>query len=198
MRQITAIWAVLIAVVLIPVIAAGFSPYLAWRDPVYIAAGFAGVACLSLLLLQPLLAAKDLPGLTPVFSRHLHRWVGMALVGAIVIHVGGLWITSPPDVVDALTFTSPTPFSAWGVIAMWTAFAAAALGILRQRTALRFRVWRLTHTTLASVTIAGSIIHALLIEGTMEIMSKIILCVLIFLASARTLAKLRVWDVARR
>ena len=30
---------------------------------------------------------------------------------AVVIHVAGLWITSPPDMIDALLFTSPTPFS---------------------------------------------------------------------------------------
>jgi predicted ferric reductase len=91
---------------------------------------------------------------------------------AIYIHVGGLWITSPPDVVDALLFVSATPFSAWGVIAMWAAFFAAFLGIYRQRMALRFRVWRLTHTMLASVTIIGSVVHAMLIEGTMEIMTR--------------------------
>ncbi len=131
-------------------------------------------------------------------SRRAHRWVGIALIVAIFVHVGGLWITSPPDVVDALLFVSATPFSAWGVIAMWAAFSTAFLGIYRQRLALRFRVWRLTHTTLASVTIVGSVVHAMLIEGTMEIMTKTALCALVLLASGRSLAKLRVWDVRRR
>ncbi len=131
-------------------------------------------------------------------SRRAHRWVGIALIVAIFIHVGGLWITSPPDVVDALLFVSATPFSAWGVIAMWAAFSAAFLGIYRRRLTLRFRVWQLTHTTLASVTIVGSVVHAMLIEGTMEIITKTALCVLVLLASGRALAKLRVWDVRRR
>jgi hypothetical protein len=47
------------------------------------------------------------------------------LVVAVVVHVGGLWITSPPDMIDALLLTSPTPFSAFGVIAMWAIFAVA-------------------------------------------------------------------------
>ncbi len=153
---------------------------------------------MGLLLMQPLLAAKDLPGLSPMTSRQLHRWVGVSLVAAILIHVGGLWITSPPDVMDALLFVSPTPFSAWGVIAMWAAFAVASLGLFRQRLNLRFRIWRLGHTGLATITIVGSVVHAMLIEGTMEIMTKTALCALVLLASVRALAKLRVWDVRRR
>ncbi|WP_420586491.1 ferric reductase-like transmembrane domain-containing protein [Ruegeria sp.] len=183
---------------LVPVIAAAFSPYLAWREPVYIVAGFAGIFSMCLLLLQPLLAGRELPGLSAIANRHLHRLVGLAFVAAIMIHVGGLWITSPPDVVDALLFVSPTPFSAWGVVAMWAAFAAALFGVFRSRMNLRFRVWRLSHTGLASVTILGSVVHAMLIEGTMEIMTKTALCALVLLASVRTLARMRVWDIKRR
>lgn len=198
MTQHLAIWAALIAALTVPMIAAANSPLLAWRDPVYILAGFAGVFSMGLLLLQPLLAGRDLPGLSPLTSRLWHRRIGISLVVAVVIHVGGLWVSSPPDVVDALLFVSPTPFSAWGVVAMWAAFAAAFLGLYRQRLNLRFRVWRLGHTGLASVTIIGSVVHAMLIEGTMEIMTKTALCILVLLASIRTLAKLRVWDVRRR
>ncbi len=198
MQRRVAIWAGLLAVLLAPVIAAAFSPYLAWREPVYILAGFAGITGMCLLLVQPLLAGRWLPGLSPVSSRHWHRRCGLALVAAIVIHVGGLWMTSPPDVVDALLFVSPTPFSAWGVTAMWAAFAAAMMGILRQRLSLRFRVWRLGHASLAVVTILGSVVHALLIEGTMEIVTKVALCALVVLASVGTLARLRVWELRRR
>lgn len=192
------IWAVLACAIVVPIAAAAMSPLLEWRDPIYIIAGFAGIIGMAVLLVQPLLAGRYLPGLSPVTNRHLHRFAGLALVGAILIHVGGLWVTSPPDVVDALLFVSPTPFSAWGVIAMWAAFAAALLGLFRQRLALRFRVWRLGHTGAATVTIVGSVVHAMLIEGTMEVMTKTALCGLVLLASARTLARLRVWDVRRR
>ncbi|MCA0927693.1 ferric reductase-like transmembrane domain-containing protein [Ruegeria profundi] len=192
------IWAVVTAALAVPLVAAAYSPLLAWRDPIYILAGFAGVLSMGLLVLQPLLAGRDLPGLTPLESRHWHRWVGVTLVITILTHVAGLWVTSPPDVVDALLFVSPTPFSAWGVVAMWAAFAAATLGIYRQRLALRFRVWRLSHTGLATVTIIGSVVHAILIEGTMEVMTKTALCALAVLAAARTLIRLRVWDIRRR
>jgi hypothetical protein len=113
------IWARLAVALVAPVAIAATSPLLAWRQPVYIAAGFAGVVAMGLLLLQPLLAGGYLPGLGTRVGRLAHRRVGVALVAAVVLHVAGLWITSPPDVVDALLFRSPTPFSAWGVVAMW-------------------------------------------------------------------------------
>ena len=57
------IWIALTVVVAIPIIAATMSPQLAWRSPVYIAAGFAGIVAMSLLLIQPLLAGGSLPAL---------------------------------------------------------------------------------------------------------------------------------------
>src|SRR3954468_22954541 len=113
------IWAALAAAVCVPAGAAAASPQLAWRGPLYITAGFAGIFALGLMLVQPLLAGGTLPGLSGYRGRRAHRWIGGALVVAVVIHVAGLWITSPPDMVDALLFTSPTPFSPFGVIAMW-------------------------------------------------------------------------------
>ncbi|MEN0087806.1 MAG: hypothetical protein AAF737_05155 [Pseudomonadota bacterium] len=102
---------------------------------------------------------------------------------AVLIHVGGLWITSPPDVVDALLFASPTPFSIWGVTAMWALFAAAAVALLRRKLKLRWSTTRRTHLTLTATVIAGSVAHTLLIEGTMELASKIVLCCLVVLAA---------------
>lgn len=167
------------------------SPLLAWREPIYILAGFAGVVAMGLLLLQPLLAGGDLPGLTTPKARVLHRWVGMGLVFAILAHVGALWITSPPDVVDALLFVSATPFSVWGVTAMWAVFAAALIALLRRRLGLPFKRWRVAHLTLAVITVVGSVVHALMIEGTMELYSKVALCALVGLATARLVWSLR-------
>ena len=117
----------------IPVAAAAASSLLAWRGPVYILAGFAGIAALGLLLVQPLLIGGYLPGLAALRGRRAHRWIGGALVAAVVVHVGGLWITSPPDMVDALLFESPTPFSPSGVISMWAIFAVGLLAAFRRR-----------------------------------------------------------------
>ncbi|QJF50415.1 ferric reductase [Roseobacter ponti] len=176
-----AVWAVLLPAVLLPLAMAAASPLLAWRDPVYIIAGFAGIVAMSLLLVQPLLARGRLPGLNIRQSRTLHRMTGAALVAGVVIHVVGLWVTSPPDVVDALLFRSPTPFSAWGVIAMWAVFAAAVLAVFRRR--LRPRLWRLAHSGIAVVIVTGTVIHALQIEGTMETASKVALCALVIAAT---------------
>ena len=191
-----AIWAALALALAVPIAAAALSPQLAWRRPVYIAGGFAGIIALGLILLQPLLAGGYLPGLPTLQGRRVHRWIGGLLVAAIVVHVGALWITSPPDVIDALLFRSPTPFSAWGVIAMWAIFAAALLALFRRRLHLRPRTWRVAHTLLAILIVAGSVVHALLIEGTMETVSKAVLCALVILATAKAMSDLRVW--ARR
>ena len=138
----TLIWAALVAAVGVPMVAAAASPQLAWRDAIYILAGFAGIVALGLLLVQPLLMGGYLPGLSAYRGRRAHRWIGGALVVAVVVHVMGLWITSPPDMIDALLFTSPTPFSPFGVISMWAIFAVALLAALRQR--LGLRTWRIS------------------------------------------------------
>ena len=192
------IWAALAAALAVPAAIAATSPLLAWRDPVYIAAGFAGVLAMALLLLQPLLAGGYLPGLPARRGRRLHFWVGLGLVTAVATHVFGLWLTSPPDVVDALLFRSPTPFSAWGVVAMWAVFAAALLATLRRRLRLRPLVWRRCHTTLAAVTVVGSVVHALLIEGTMGLVSKTALCVLVLAAAAKVMADVQPWTLGAR
>ncbi len=191
-------WGGLALAILVPFALAAASPLLAWRDPIYIAAGFAGVAGLGLLLTQPALAAGLFPGLSTLRARRIHRWGGVALILAILVHVGGLWITSPPDMVDALLFASPTRFSAWGVIAMWTLFGAAFLAVFRRRLRLRWRIWRLAHSALAAATVVGSVVHASLIEGTMEPISKAGLCALVVLATAWAVVDLRDWALRSR
>ena len=185
------IWVVTAAAIVVPIAAAAASPLLAWRYPIYIVAGFAGIVALGIMLVQPLLIGGYLPGLSVYRGRRIHRWTGGLLVLAVLIHVGGLWITSPPDVIDALLFRSPTPFSNWGVIAMWAVFAVALLASLRHR--LRLRTWRIVHTCLAVVIVLGSTVHAFLIEGTMETISKVALCVLVIAATIKVIADLRVW-----
>ncbi len=187
------IWAVLAAVICVPIAAAAVSPLLAWRSPVYILAGFAGIVLLGLMLVQPLLIGGYLPGLSAIRGRLAHRWIGSALVVAVVVHVVGLWITSPPDMVDALMFSSPTPFSPFGVIAMWAIFAVALLAALRRRLGLRPRTWRLAHMVLAVVIVPEGLAHAMLIEGTMETVSKAALCALVLAATIKVMADRRVW-----
>jgi predicted ferric reductase len=187
------IWTALAAAIAVPIAAAAASPLLAWRAPIYIAAGFAGVVGLGLLLVQPLLIGGYLPGPSAYRARYLHRWIGGLLVAAVVIHVGALWITSPRDVIDVLLFQSPTPFSVWGVIAMWAIFVAALLAALRRWLRLRPRTWRISHAFLAVVIVVGSVVHTILIEGTMEAISKVALCVLVLAATTKVIVDLRIW-----
>ena len=182
------IWVALGAAICVPVAAAAMSPLLEWRGPVYILAGFAGIFALGLVLIQPLLIAGYLPGLSAYRGRRAHHWIGGALVVAVMIHVAGLWITSPPDMIDALTYTSPTPFSPFGVTAMWAIFAVALLAAFRHR--LGLRTWRVVHMSLAVVIVAGGVVHAMLIEGTMETVSKAALCALVVGVAIKVMADL--------
>jgi predicted ferric reductase len=184
------IWVALALAIGVPIALAAGSEQLAWRGPVYILAGFAGMIALALVLVQPLLIGGYLPGLSAYRGRRAHRWIGGALALAVVIHVAGLWITSPPDMIDALTYTSPTPFSPFGVTAMWAIFTVALLALLRRRLGLRLRTWRIVHIPLAIVIVAASVAHCLLIEGTMETISKAALCALVLAATIKVIADL--------
>jgi predicted ferric reductase len=190
LARVILLWALLAAAIFVPIAFAATSELLEWRGPVYIAAAFAGMIAMGFLLLQPLLIGGYLPGLSAYRGRRVHRWIGGTLVAMVVIHVVGLWITSPPDMIDALTFTSPTPFSPFGVIAMWAIFAVAILAAFRRR--LGLRTWRIAHVSLAAVIVIGSAVHAMLVEGTMETMSKAALCALVLAAAIKVIVDLRV------
>ena len=193
MAKVTLIWAALAAAICVPIAFAAASPLLAYRGPVYILAGFAGMIALGLVLVQPLLIGGYLPGLPGYRGRRAHYWIGGALVLAVLVHVTGLWITSPPDMIDALLLVSPTPFSPFGVIAMWAIFAVALLAAFRRRLGLAPRTWRSAHMLLAVVIVAGSVAHAMLVEGPMETISKAALCALVLAAAIKVMA-----DLARR
>ena len=193
MARMTLIWAALAAAICVPIVFAAASPLLAYRGPVYILAGFAGMIALGLVLVQPLLIGGYLPGLPGYQGRRAHHWIGGALVVAVLVHVAGLWITSPPDMIDALLLVSPTPFSPFGVIAMWAIFAVALLAAFRRRLGLAPRTWRIAHMLLAVVIVIGGVVHAVFVEGTMETMSKAALCALVLGAAIKVMADLQVW-----
>lgn len=189
----TLIWGAVVSTIAVPVLAAAFSPLLQWRDPVYILAGFSGIVGLAILLVQPLLIARTLPCIS---APRVHFWVGMGLVFAVIVHVAGLWVTSPPDVVDVLLFRSPTPFSIWGAVAMWAIFGAALLAVFKIR--LMPSLWRLGHSAAIILAVLGTVIHAWLVQGAMETFTKAVLCLCVVSASVWTLRKRRVWRLLRR
>lgn len=190
-------WFALSIAIFVPIVLAANSELLQWRQPIYILAGFAGIVAMALLLVQPLLVGGYMPGFHVRRARLIHRMTGLLLVIAVVMHVGALWVTSPPDVIDALLFVSPTPFSDFGVIAMWAVFGAALLALVRKRAHLSPKVWRVGHTLFVVIAVLGSVAHAMLIEGTMEFISKTALCVLVLVVTVKVAVNLRVWALLK-
>ena len=192
-RLIRAVTAV-VPVVTFPI--AALSSRQSFRSAIYIAGGLAGVACLSLMLLQPLLVSGYLPGLKGASQRLWHRWFGAALIGCVALHVGGLYLTSPPDALDALLLVSPTPFSVYGVVAMWGMVLTGLLVLLRKR--FGYGAWRVIHNLLGAVIVGSTVVHALMIEGTMGGRSKLALCLCLLLVSAVVLIDMRILRPLRR
>lgn len=191
-------WGALALAVAVPLVVAALSPLHAYRTPPYVAASLAGVLALGLLLVQPLLAAGWLPGGRPAWLRRWHHRAGAMLVVAVAVHVGGLLIASPPDAIDALLLRSPTPFSVWGVTAMWAVAATAVLVALRRRVRLRPATWAALHNGLALVVVLGTVIHAVQIEGTMGTVSKWTLCAAAVAAAVAAVARARLGGLRRR
>ena len=67
------------------------------------------------------------------------------------------------------------------------------LAALRRRLGLRLRTWRIAHMLLAIVIVVGSVVHGMLVEGTMETFSKAALCALLLAVTIKVMAGLRVW-----
>lgn len=186
------VWAGLLALMLVPVAIAAASPLLGYREAVYIVGGTAGIVCLALLLIQPLLGSRYLPGLTPLQQRLWHRRIGAAIILCVAVHVAGLYAASPEDVRDALLLVAPTPFSVYGVTAMWGVVLTAILLALRGRFGLAYSRWRLVHNGVALIVVVATVIHAVQIEGAMEPASKWVLSIAVLLAASATLVHLRV------
>jgi hypothetical protein len=99
--------AALAAVICVPIVAAAASPLLDRRGAICNSLDL-GVIALALLLVQPLLIGGYLPGPSGL-SRAACTSLDRRRAGrGQVVHVGGLWITTPPDMIDALLLTSPT------------------------------------------------------------------------------------------
>ncbi len=197
-RRILA-WAILACIALVPLGVAAANPLLDYRPGIYILGGMAGIVALALLLFQPLLAAGYLSRAHPARQQRWHQWLGVALVVLVALHVGGLYLASPQDALDALLLVSPTPFSIYGVAAMWALVLTVLLVALRRAAGLRPAVWRILHNGLALVVVVGTVVHALMIEGAMGPLSKLVLCLCVLGVTAVTLLHLRVLrPLARR
>ena len=186
------IWCVFACAVMAPVLIAATSPLLSSREGVYIIGGMAGIVALALLLVQPLLASGYLPGISTTQKVRWHLCVGKLLVLTIALHIGGLYLTSPDDLTDALLLVAPTPFSVYGVIGMWAVIATAILVTAKSRIKLSYTTWHIAHNALAVIVVVCSVVHALMIEGAMNTLSKWFLCMCIALATTIVILHLRV------
>lgn len=169
-------WLVIAAVAIIPVVAAALSPLQRGREFLWVVGGMAGVAALSLLFVQPLLTATAPVLMQPARGLGWHRWGGIAIVSAVALHVGALYAYSPEDVMDALFLVAPTPFSLYGVIGLWCVILTGVLAAARRRLRLGHRRWRIAHSVLAVAIVSATAVHAVLIEGAMEEISKLAIC----------------------
>jgi len=78
---------------------------------------------------------------------------------------------------------------------MWAVFGAALLALIRKQRYLSIARWRFVHGALALLVVVSSVVHALLIEGTMGTLSKVMLCAVALLVTLWTMIDLRVWSI---
>jgi predicted ferric reductase len=71
---------------------------------------------------------------------------------------------------------------------MWAIFAVALLAAFRRR--FGPRAWRIAHMLLAAIIVVGGVVHAMLVEGTMEMISKAALCTLVLAATIKVMVDL--------
>ena len=81
---------------------------------------------------------------------------------------------------------------------MWAVLLAGLLAAFRRRLRLPPKLWQALHICLGLLTVGGSVVHALLIEGTMGPISKALLCGLVLIATAIAAIRLKFWDIGRR
>lgn len=191
-------WIVVAVIAIVPVVAAAASPLQRGRELLWVIGGMAGVVALSLLFVQPLLTATA-PTLLPA-ARGLrwHRWSGIAIGLSVLLHVGALYAYSPEDVMDALLLVAPTPFSLYGVISLWCVVLTAALAAARRRLRLGHRRWRIAHSVLAVAIVSAGAVHAVLIEGAMEDVSKYAICLAALAATSLGALEVNVLGPLRR
>ena len=74
------LWVALVTLVVVPIAIAALNPLQTSRSAPYIVGGLAGVCGLAILLLQPLLAVKNVTHSRIVDSRRWHLTLGISLV----------------------------------------------------------------------------------------------------------------------
>ena len=79
---------------------------------------------------------------------------------------------------------------------MWAAFGAAGLAVYRRR--FKLHQWHLGHSALVAIVAIGTVIHALLIDGTMGTVSKTVLALACLGALALAVRRMKPWSLLRK
>jgi predicted ferric reductase len=193
-----AVRVVLTVIAITPVAFAAISPLQKGREFLWVIGGMAGIVGLSLLFVQPFLMPVAFPWLSAGYGTHWHRWIGIAIVAMVALHVGALYAYSPDDVTDALLLVAPTPFSLYGVIGLWCLVLTAVLAATRRKIRLGHRPWRILHSVLAVAIVGTGVIHAIQIEGAMEEYSKLAICLAALAAATAGAIEVNVLAPLRR
>ncbi|MGQ7847254.1 ferric reductase-like transmembrane domain-containing protein [Granulosicoccus sp. 3-233] len=181
------LWGAAVCMLVLPLTLAMLSPLQAGREFTYVTGALAGVLALSLLFVQPMLAAGFLPGLGTSRARRWHRRLGLVLLAAVALHILGLYLASPDDMRDALLLVAPTPFSLYGVVALVAVALTGLSAALRSRFRSRIHHWNRIHSALTVVVVTATLVHAWMIDGTMNGLSKMIACAVIAVATIAAL-----------
>ena len=106
-----------------------------------------------------------------------------------------IWASLAAAICVPIAAAAASPLLKWrDAIYIVAGFAGiVALGLLLVqpfRRRLGLRTFRMAHMSLAVVIVVGSVIHGMLVEGTMETMSKATLCALVLVAATKVMADL--------
>lgn len=165
----------MIALVILPLVVALVSPLQTGREAIWVIGALAGVLALSLLVIQVLLPTPWLRGIIIGDDSRVHRLLGIAIAVIVIVHVGGLYVTSPDDIADALVLQAPT-YSRLGVLSAWCLALSLGLALARRKLALTYSDWQIVHAFLAVVVVTTAVAHTVMIRGTLDGPVEVLLC----------------------
>lgn len=110
------------------------------------------------------------PWLVAGRHRRTHVRLGAAVLGLVGVHVLALLALSPDDALLAMSPAGPTR-ARMAVLSLVLLVAVGLLGGLRRRLGWSGATWRLLHGGLAALATALGVGHAVLTEGTLDVVA---------------------------
>jgi predicted ferric reductase len=147
----------------VPVALALSDPYLRPQPVALVVSTAAGALAVSVLVLQPLLAARA----TGRRRLRAHQSLGAVTLGLVLLHVGALFAVEVEHTLFSMSPDGPTR-ARMALIALLALVAIAALGALRTRLPMARATWRILHAYLAVVALVPGVGHAVLTDGALD------------------------------